>query len=119
LQIALDLAGRPHLRGCDQVDISLSHSSDLLFVGITSRIISSSALVSAVPDPAHRGSFMAVNSSIQQVSGGIAAAIGGLIVVEASDGSLARYDVLGYVVMASMVLTVVLMYFINRMVRQA
>jgi len=91
----------------------------LLFVGITSRIISSSALVSAVPDPAHRGSFMAVNSSIQQVSGGVAAAIGGLIVVEASDGSLARYDVLGYVVMASMVLTVVLMYFINRMVRQA
>jgi predicted MFS family arabinose efflux permease len=88
----------------------------LLFVGITSRIISSSALVSAVPDPAHRGSFMAVNSSIQQVSGGIAAAVGGLIVVEGADGSLGRYDVLGYVVTASMVVTVVLMYFINRMV---
>jgi predicted MFS family arabinose efflux permease len=88
----------------------------LLFVGITSRIIASSALVSAVPDPAHRGSFMAVNSSIQQVSGGVAAAVGGLIVVEGADGSLARYDVLGYVVMASMVVTVVLMFFINRMV---
>ena len=90
----------------------------LLFVGITSRIIASSALVSAVPDPAHRGSFMAVNASIQQVSGGVAAAVGGLIVVEAPDGSLARYDVLGFVVIASMAITVAAMYFIDRMVRR-
>ncbi len=89
----------------------------LLFVGITSRIISSSALMSAVPDPAHRGSFMAVNSSLQQVAGGVAAAAGGLIVVEAKDGSLARYDVLGYVVVASMAITVAMLFFINRMVR--
>src|SRR4029078_7376552 len=70
----------------------------LLFVGITSRIISASALVSAVPDPASRGAFMAVNSSIQQVSGGVAAALGGLIVVQTAGGNLQHYDVLGYVV---------------------
>jgi len=91
----------------------------LLFVGITSRIISASALVSAVPDPASRGAFMAVNSSIQQVSGGLAAALGGLIVVQTASGTLEGYDVLGYVVIASMAVTVTLLYFINRMVNQS
>lgn len=90
----------------------------LLFVGITSRIISASALVSAVPDPASRGAFMAVNSSIQQVSGGVAAAVGGLIVVQTATGTLEGYDVLGWVVIASMAVTVTLMYFINRMIRE-
>jgi predicted MFS family arabinose efflux permease len=91
----------------------------LLFVGITSRIISASALVSAVPDAASRGAFMAVNSSIQQVSGGLAAALGGLIVVQTANGALEGYDVLGYVVIGSMAVTVTLMYFINRMVNES
>jgi predicted MFS family arabinose efflux permease len=90
----------------------------LLFMGITARIISATALMSAVPDPASRGAFMAVNSSLQQIAGGVAAAVGGLIVVERPGGSLARYDTLGYVVIASMVVTVVMLYFINRMINQ-
>ena len=88
----------------------------VLFIGITSRMISASALMSAVPDPASRGAFMAGNSSIQQVAGGVAAAVGGLIVVQTAGGSLAHYDVLGYVVIGSMTLTVGMLYFINRMI---
>ena len=41
----------------------------LLFAGISARIISSSALLTAVPDPADRGAFMGVNASLQQISG--------------------------------------------------
>jgi predicted MFS family arabinose efflux permease len=89
----------------------------LLFIGITSRMISASALMSAVPDPASRGAFMAVNSSIQQVAGGVAAGVGGLIVVQTTTGSLAHYDVLGYVVIGSMALTMGMLFFINRMVQ--
>jgi predicted MFS family arabinose efflux permease len=89
----------------------------LLFVGITSRIISATALISAVPDAASRGAFMAVNSSIQQVSGGVAAAVGGLIVSQTASGALERFDVLGYVVVTSMAVTVALLYFINRMIK--
>jgi predicted MFS family arabinose efflux permease len=37
--------------------------SALLFVGVTSRMISASALISAVPEPASRGAFMSVNTS--------------------------------------------------------
>jgi predicted MFS family arabinose efflux permease len=88
----------------------------LLFIGITSRMISASALMSAVPDPASRGAFMAVNSSLQQIAGGIASAVAGLIVVQVAGGSLRHYDTLGYVVISSMTVTVAMMFFINKTV---
>ncbi|MET9565858.1 4'-phosphopantetheinyl transferase family protein [Streptomyces tauricus] len=37
LELAHGLAGRPSLRGCDQLDISLSHTGGLLLVGLTRR----------------------------------------------------------------------------------
>jgi predicted MFS family arabinose efflux permease len=88
----------------------------VLFIGVTARIISAMALTSAVPDMQDRGAFMSVNSSLQQFSGGVAAWVAGLIVVQQSDGHLARYDVLGYVVMAAVAATIALMLPIHRMV---
>jgi predicted MFS family arabinose efflux permease len=88
----------------------------VLFVAITSRMISASALVSAVPDLADRGAFMSINASVQQFAGGIASSLAGLIVVQAPDGHLQRYNVLGYVVVSAMTLTIALMYPINRAV---
>jgi predicted MFS family arabinose efflux permease len=88
----------------------------VLFVAITSRIISASALISGVPDLPDRGAFMAVNSAMQQFSGGLASSLAGLIVVQAADGHLLHYDVLGYVVMTAMALTIALMYPIHRAV---
>lgn len=89
----------------------------LLFVGVTSRMISASALMSAVPAPASRGAFMAVNASLQQFAGGVAAAVAGLIVVQTPSGTLERYDVLGYVVIGAMSIVVVMLRLIDRMVR--
>ncbi|MES1208224.1 MAG: MFS transporter [Pseudomonadota bacterium] len=86
----------------------------VLFLAITSRMISASALISAVPDLADRGAFMSVNASLQQFSGGVASSVAGLIVVQTPDGHLQRYDMLGYVVTGVMALTIVLMYPINR-----
>ncbi|MCX4750336.1 4'-phosphopantetheinyl transferase superfamily protein [Kitasatospora sp. NBC_01287] len=37
LELAYGATGRPYLRGCDQIDISLSHTEDLLLVGLTTR----------------------------------------------------------------------------------
>ncbi len=88
----------------------------ILFVGITSRMISASALISAVPAPADRGAFMSVNASIQQISGGVAAFAAGLIVTEGADGRLLRYDVLGDVVVTGMLITVLMLRYINRIV---
>jgi len=91
--------------------------SVLMFVGITSRMISSTALVSGVPAPADRGAFMGVNASISQISGGIASSIAGMIVYQAADGHLVNYPLLGYVVAGTMVVAIGLMYNIHRMVK--
>jgi len=88
----------------------------ILFVGVTARMISSSTLITAVPDPGDRGAYMSVNSSIQQLSGGLAAALAGVIVVQTPSGRLEHYPLLGYVVVVAMLVTVVLMYSIHRLV---
>jgi MFS family permease len=81
-------------------------------------MISSSALMTAVPEMNERGAFMSVNSSLQQISGGIASVIAGLIVVQSSTGSLKHYDTLGYIVSASIILTIIMMYSINKYIMQ-
>lgn len=90
----------------------------LLFVSITARIISAQALISAVPDAADRGAFMAVNSSMQQLSGGVASSVAGLIVHQSADGRIIHYDRLGYVVAGAMTTVMLLMYPIHRAVMQ-
>lgn len=92
----------------------------ILFFGIMARIISSSALMTAIPEPKDRGAFMGINSSFQQISGGIASIIAGLIVVRQSDVSpVENYDIVSYVVTGSMIVTLFFMYFINKYVKQS
>lgn len=86
----------------------------VLFLGITARRISGSALMTGVPAPADRGAFMSISSSIQQFSGGIASTIAGMIVIQQNSGPLQRYDVLGYVVSCTMILVALLMGRIDR-----
>ena len=85
---------------------------------ITARMISSSALLTAIPEPQDRGAFLGINSSVQQIAGGVAAAIAGVIVIQSPSGKLERYPLLGYVVIGSMIVTVILMYFLNQYVAQ-
>ncbi len=88
----------------------------ILFAGIMARIIPSSALLTAIPDPQDRGAFNGINSSIQQISGGVAAAVAGLIVVQTESGKLERYPLLGYVVVGAMIITIGMMYMLNQLV---
>jgi predicted MFS family arabinose efflux permease len=88
----------------------------LLFVGIFSRMIPSRTLMSAIPEISKRGSFNAVSASLQQVSGGIASIIAGAVVAQSQAGDLEGFDRLGYIVVATTLLSVVLMYFIQKAV---
>lgn len=88
----------------------------VLFAAIFSRIIPAQALTSAIPDPAHRGSFMAVNVSLQQMAGGVASIIAGLIVVN-NDGKIEHFDDLGYIIVCTNILTIGSMYFIDKNLR--
>lgn len=87
-----------------------------LFVGITARMISASALMTAVPELQDRGAFMGVNSSVQQIAGGIASLVAGLIVKETASGQLENYPLLGNVVVAAIIITIFLMYWIHKYV---
>lgn len=86
----------------------------IMFVGIFFRMIPSQTLMSAIPDPASRGAFMSVSSSLQQVAGGFASVLAGLIVVERTGGFLEHFDTVGYVVVASSLVSLFMMWRIYR-----
>ncbi|MDR2283217.1 MAG: MFS transporter [Sphingobacterium sp.] len=89
-----------------------------IMLGVLCRMVPSMALISAVPDDSDRGAYMSIQSSLQQIAGGIAATVAGLIVYQKTSTSpLEHYDIVGYVVAVSVILTMVLMYYINRYVR--
>ena len=88
----------------------------ILYVGVMARMIASSSLVSAIPSPTDRGAYMAISGSIQQVSGGVAAIVGGLIVTQTPSGQLLHFDIVGYVLVASTLITLAMMSFISRLV---
>lgn len=90
----------------------------LLMIAVSSRISSSIALISAVPEPTQRGAFMNINSAVQQVSGGIATLIAGAVLVQNTDGSFQNFEQVGYITMVSLALCLVLMLNISRMVSQ-
>lgn len=90
--------------------------NSLLFIGIFSRIIPTQALTSAIPATTDRGAFMAVSSSLQQISGGVAAAFAGMIVARADDGKILHFDTLGFILIGTTLFTIFIMYFVNKMV---
>ncbi|SKB46675.1 Predicted arabinose efflux permease, MFS family [Parapedobacter luteus] len=91
----------------------------LMMAGVMGRMVPSSALTSAVPELKDRGAFMSINASLQQLAGGIAAAVAGKIVIQESSFSpLENYDTLGYVVVVISVLSLFLMYRVDRVVKR-
>lgn len=87
----------------------------LMFMGIMSRMIPAMAIMSSVPTLADRGAFMSINTSLQQIAGGIAASFAGLIIVQADKHSpLQHYPVLGFIGAAVVLITVALMGRVRR-----
>jgi predicted MFS family arabinose efflux permease len=88
----------------------------LMFVGIFSRMIPSQALISAIPIPSQRGSFSAISASLQQLSGGLGSVLAAAIIAQNADGSLRHFDRLGYIVVATSILSLIAMYFVQKSV---
>ena len=90
----------------------------LLMMGIMSRMVPSMALTSALPEMQDRGAFMSINSSLQQIAGGIAAGIGGLIVVQKNKFSpIEHYDSLGLVMVVIALICVWMVYRVSKLVK--
>lgn len=63
-------------------------------------IIASSALAK------DRGSFMSITTAVQQLFAGLASAFGGVILLTNADGSISRYNIIGYLGMLMILLSV-------------
>lgn len=91
----------------------------IMFMGIMSRIIPATALTMSIPDMKDRGAFMSVNSSLQQMAGGIAALFAGVIVTQKDKTSpLEHYGILGIVVSVVIVISIFLIYRVSIMVKK-
>jgi predicted MFS family arabinose efflux permease len=82
----------------------------LLFIGIFSRMIPAQALLSAVPSVTQRGSFNAISASVQQFAGGVASIAAGHIVSLGADGSLLHFDRIGYVLIGTSFVALILLW---------
>lgn len=81
----------------------------VLFMGVMSRMVPATALNSAVPEMYDRGAYMSVNSSLQQMAGGIAAILAGFIVSKPSEtGPIEHFDILGYIMVGFIALCIYL-----------
>lgn len=90
----------------------------LMMGGIMARMVPSQALSSAVPQPADRGAYMSINASLQQLAGGIAAFLGGMIVFQKSPNApLERFDLLGYVVIGVIAINIFFTYRVYQIIK--
>jgi predicted MFS family arabinose efflux permease len=91
----------------------------LMMIGVMSRMVPAMALTTALPLMQDRGAFMSINASLQQIAGGVAAGIGGMIVVQKSEFSpLQHYNTLGYVVGVILLFNIVMVYRVSRVVKR-
>ena len=89
----------------------------LMMMGVMARMVPSVALVSALPELHDRGAFMSINSSLQQLAGGVAAAIGVMIVVQKDNFSpIENYDTLGLVFAVFVVVCIFMLRRVSRIV---
>jgi predicted MFS family arabinose efflux permease len=91
----------------------------LFMIGMMSRMVPAMALTSGLPKMQDRGAFMSINASLQQIAGGVAAIVGGMIVVQKDKYSpLENYNILGYIISILSLISVLMVYRVSKMVKQ-
>lgn len=78
------------------------------FVLVSGRVIPGMALVSAASLPQYRGTFMTLNSSLQSMSMGLAALVGGTLIGRDAEGMLQGYWVSGLIAVCANLLALLL-----------
>lgn len=77
----------------------------LFMILVGGRMVPATTMVTSTVNPKNRGSFMSINSSVQQLSSGIASFSAGLIIVKNTNGSLSHYHWIGYFAVAASLLS--------------
>lgn len=89
-------------------------------MGIMSRMVPAMALTSSLPQMQDRGAYMSISASLQQMAGGVAAAVGGIIVVQKTQYSpLEHYNTLGYVIVCITFISIFLVYRVSKLIKES
>lgn len=86
----------------------------LFMMLVSGRMIPVMTLITSSVDSSLRGSFMSLNSAVQQLASGLAALLGGMILGKAPNGQLLHYHWVGYLAAVMTLLCVLLAYWLNR-----
>jgi predicted MFS family arabinose efflux permease len=78
----------------------------VFFVLVSGRMIPAMAIITSAAQPKLRGTFMSLNSAMQQLASGLAAMLAGLITTQSTTGQLIGYDKVGYVAITANVLAI-------------
>jgi MFS family permease len=71
--------------------------TSFFFIAVNGRVVPAIALITGTTLPQTRGSFMSFNSSVQQLSAGLASFISGAIITQSAAGELINYELIGYI----------------------
>lgn len=92
----------------------------LMMMGIMSRMIPATTLTTAIPVMQDRGAFMSINSSLQQIAGGVASFSAGIIVYQKDNFSpLEHYNTLGIVASVISLLCIYMVYRVSQLAKKA
>jgi len=90
----------------------------IMFMGIMGRMVPSVALNSAIPAMYDRGAYMSINSSLQQMAGGVGAIVAGFVVVRPDQTSpLQNFNLLGYMMVGIFLLCMFFVYRVSEMIK--
>jgi MFS transporter, DHA1 family, inner membrane transport protein len=81
-------------------------ATTLMFVLTSGRMVPAMALITASAEPRVRGSFMSINSAVQQLALALAAVLGGAMMGETAAKALTGYATVGWFSVAMTLLTV-------------
>ncbi|MGV3503898.1 MAG: MFS transporter [Adhaeribacter sp.] len=80
----------------------------IFFIGFGARFVPAMSLITSSVSPKQRGSFMSFNSSVQQLAAGLSAFLSGLIIEKTAAGTLAHFDLIGYLATGATLLCLLL-----------
>ncbi len=82
--------------------------SSMFFIFSGGRMVPVQAMITSAVLPQFRGSFMALNSALQQFTLGIVTFIGGTIITNNAKGELEHYEIVGYMAIIATLISIFL-----------
>jgi predicted MFS family arabinose efflux permease len=87
--------------------------STLLMICMSGRFVPAMAMMTASIEARHRGGFMSINSSVQQLAAGVAAWISGMILGQSATGEITHFRITGVVSVGCALLCIYLSRFLT------